>query len=158
MTQSRLREQDQGVRLLLHHRGPVVSRKRRREHRVLHLPDGRQPGLPLLLVQAFAGCGQRTQEQGARLGLEPAPDHNGAVVVLEDVVDAVTDLELGALRLQVLEVARDEEFALARRVRAALRQQMPSEGRAVVGVVGFQVLEWLPGFLQRRRMGRPIRR
>lgn len=31
-------------------------------------------------------------------------------------------------------------------------------GNAVVGVVGFQVLEWLPGFLQRRRMGRPIRR
>jgi rod shape-determining protein MreD len=31
-------------------------------------------------------------------------------------------------------------------------------GNAVVGVVGFQVLEWLPGFLQRRRMGRPLRR
>ena len=31
-------------------------------------------------------------------------------------------------------------------------------GNAVVGVVGFQVLEWLPGFLARRRMSRPIRR
>jgi rod shape-determining protein MreD len=31
-------------------------------------------------------------------------------------------------------------------------------GYAVVGVVGFQVLEWLPGFLARRRMGRPLRR
>jgi rod shape-determining protein MreD len=31
-------------------------------------------------------------------------------------------------------------------------------GNAVVGVVGFQVLEWLPGFLARRRMGRPLRR
>jgi rod shape-determining protein MreD len=31
-------------------------------------------------------------------------------------------------------------------------------GNAVVGVVGFQVLEWLPGFLQRRRTGRPLRR
>jgi len=31
-------------------------------------------------------------------------------------------------------------------------------GNAVVGVVGFQVLEWLPGFLQRRRLGRPLRR
>jgi rod shape-determining protein MreD len=31
-------------------------------------------------------------------------------------------------------------------------------GNAVVGVVGFQVLEWFPGFLQRRRMSRPIRR
>jgi hypothetical protein len=31
-------------------------------------------------------------------------------------------------------------------------------GNAVVGVVGFQLLEWLPGFLARRRMGRPLRR
>lgn len=31
-------------------------------------------------------------------------------------------------------------------------------GNAVVGVVGFQVLEWLPGFLARRRMRRPVRR
>lgn len=31
-------------------------------------------------------------------------------------------------------------------------------GNAVVGVVGFQVLEWLPGFLARRRMQRPLRR
>lgn len=31
-------------------------------------------------------------------------------------------------------------------------------GNAVVGVVGFQVLEWLPGFLARRRMRRPLRR
>lgn len=31
-------------------------------------------------------------------------------------------------------------------------------GNAVVGVVGFQVLEWLPGFLQRRRLNRPVRR
>lgn len=31
-------------------------------------------------------------------------------------------------------------------------------GNAVIGVVGFQVLEWLPGFLARRRMGRPLRR
>lgn len=31
-------------------------------------------------------------------------------------------------------------------------------GNAVVGVVGFQVLEWLPGFLARRRLRRPVRR
>jgi rod shape-determining protein MreD len=31
-------------------------------------------------------------------------------------------------------------------------------GNAVVGVVGFQLLEWLPGFLARRRMSRPLRR
>ena len=31
-------------------------------------------------------------------------------------------------------------------------------GNAVVGVVGSQVLEWLPGFLTRRRLGRPLRR
>jgi rod shape-determining protein MreD len=31
-------------------------------------------------------------------------------------------------------------------------------GNAVVGVVGFQVLEWLPGFMARRRLGRPLRR
>jgi hypothetical protein len=31
-------------------------------------------------------------------------------------------------------------------------------GNAVVGVVGFQVLEWFPGFLARRRMRRPLRR
>jgi rod shape-determining protein MreD len=31
-------------------------------------------------------------------------------------------------------------------------------GNAVVGVVGFQVLEWFPGFLARRRLGRPVRR
>jgi rod shape-determining protein MreD len=31
-------------------------------------------------------------------------------------------------------------------------------GNAVVGVVGFQVLEWLPGFLARRRATRPLRR
>jgi rod shape-determining protein MreD len=31
-------------------------------------------------------------------------------------------------------------------------------GNAVVGVVGSQVLEWLPGFMMRRRLGRPLRR
>jgi hypothetical protein len=31
-------------------------------------------------------------------------------------------------------------------------------GNAVVGVVGSQALEWLPGFLARRRLGRPLRR
>jgi rod shape-determining protein MreD len=31
-------------------------------------------------------------------------------------------------------------------------------GNAVVGVVGFQVLEWFPGFMARRRLARPIRR
>lgn len=31
-------------------------------------------------------------------------------------------------------------------------------GNAVVGVVGAQVLEWLPGFMARRRLGRPLRR
>lgn len=31
-------------------------------------------------------------------------------------------------------------------------------GNAVVGVIGFQVTEWLPGFLARRRMGRVGRR
>jgi rod shape-determining protein MreD len=31
-------------------------------------------------------------------------------------------------------------------------------GNAVVGVVGFQVLEWLPGFLARRRSQRSLRR
>jgi len=31
-------------------------------------------------------------------------------------------------------------------------------GNAVVGVVGFQLLEWFPGFLARRRLRRPMRR
>lgn len=31
-------------------------------------------------------------------------------------------------------------------------------GNAVVGVVGFQMLEWFPGFMARRRLGRPLRR
>jgi rod shape-determining protein MreD len=31
-------------------------------------------------------------------------------------------------------------------------------GNAVVGVVGLQILEWLPGFLARRRSERPLRR
>ena len=31
-------------------------------------------------------------------------------------------------------------------------------GNAVVGVVGFQILEWFPGFMARRRLRRPIRR
>lgn len=31
-------------------------------------------------------------------------------------------------------------------------------GNAFVGVVGFQVLEWLPGFMARRRLRRPVRR
>lgn len=31
-------------------------------------------------------------------------------------------------------------------------------GNAVVGVVGFQLWEWLPGFLARRRLRRPVRR
>ena len=31
-------------------------------------------------------------------------------------------------------------------------------GNAVVGVVGFQLLEWLPGFMARRRLRRPMRR
>ncbi|MEZ5283412.1 MAG: rod shape-determining protein MreD [Vicinamibacterales bacterium] len=31
-------------------------------------------------------------------------------------------------------------------------------GNAVVGVLGFQVSEWLPGFLARRRLRRPTRR
>lgn len=31
-------------------------------------------------------------------------------------------------------------------------------GNAVVGVVGFQVLEWFPGFMARRRLRRPMRR
>jgi rod shape-determining protein MreD len=31
-------------------------------------------------------------------------------------------------------------------------------GNALVGVVGFQVLEWLPGFRARRRLDRPARR
>jgi rod shape-determining protein MreD len=31
-------------------------------------------------------------------------------------------------------------------------------GNAFVGVVGFQVLEWLPGFMARRRLRRPARR
>jgi rod shape-determining protein MreD len=31
-------------------------------------------------------------------------------------------------------------------------------GNAVVGVIGFQIAEWLPGFLARRRATRPLRR
>lgn len=31
-------------------------------------------------------------------------------------------------------------------------------GNAVAGVVGFQIVEWLPGFLARRRATRPLRR
>jgi len=31
-------------------------------------------------------------------------------------------------------------------------------GNAVVGVVGFQILEWFPGFMARRRLRRPMRR
>jgi rod shape-determining protein MreD len=31
-------------------------------------------------------------------------------------------------------------------------------GNAFVGVVGFQMIEWLPGFVARRRAGRPIKR
>ena len=31
-------------------------------------------------------------------------------------------------------------------------------GNAVVGVIGFQIVEWLPGFLARRRATRPLRR
>lgn len=31
-------------------------------------------------------------------------------------------------------------------------------GNAVVGVVGFQIVEWLPGFLARRRATRPLKR
>lgn len=31
-------------------------------------------------------------------------------------------------------------------------------GNAFVGVVGFQLVEWLPGFVARRRAGRPLRR
>ena len=31
-------------------------------------------------------------------------------------------------------------------------------GNGVVGVVGFQIVEWLPGFLARRRATRPLRR
>jgi rod shape-determining protein MreD len=31
-------------------------------------------------------------------------------------------------------------------------------GNAVVGVVGFQILEWFPGFMARRRLRRPARR
>lgn len=31
-------------------------------------------------------------------------------------------------------------------------------GNAFVGVVGFQLIEWLPGFLARRRAGHPLRR
>ncbi len=31
-------------------------------------------------------------------------------------------------------------------------------GNAVVGVVGFQILEWFPGFMARRRLRRPLRR
>ncbi|OFW40588.1 MAG: rod shape-determining protein MreD [Acidobacteria bacterium RIFCSPLOWO2_12_FULL_67_14b] len=31
-------------------------------------------------------------------------------------------------------------------------------GNGFVGVVGFQVIEWLPGFMARRRAGRPLKR
>ena len=31
-------------------------------------------------------------------------------------------------------------------------------GNGFVGVVGFQVIEWLPGFITRRRAGRPLKR
>jgi rod shape-determining protein MreD len=31
-------------------------------------------------------------------------------------------------------------------------------GNGFVGVVGFQLVEWLPGFVARRRAGRPLRR
>jgi rod shape-determining protein MreD len=31
-------------------------------------------------------------------------------------------------------------------------------GNGFVGVVGFQIVEWLPGFVARRRAGRPLRR
>lgn len=31
-------------------------------------------------------------------------------------------------------------------------------GNGFVGVVGFQLIEWLPGFVARRRAGRPLRR
>jgi len=31
-------------------------------------------------------------------------------------------------------------------------------GNGFVGVVGFQLIEWLPGFLARRRAGRPLKR
>jgi len=31
-------------------------------------------------------------------------------------------------------------------------------GNGFVGVVGFQLIEWLPGFVARRRSGRPLRR
>ena len=46
------------------------------------------------------------------------------------------------------------------RVTAAQRVEIDAKavGNAVVGVVGFQVLEWLPGFLARRRLSRPVRR
>lgn len=34
----------------------------------------------------------------------------------------------------------------------------PAVGNGFVGVVGFQVIEWLPGFVARRRAGRPLKR
>ena len=56
---------------------------------------------------------------------------------------------------------------MAAEVKAPALREFPSPyaavagqavGNAFVGVVGFQVLEWLPGFMARRRLRRPVRR
>jgi hypothetical protein len=70
--ESRLREQRQGIRLLLGH-GRRVARR-------FTLALGSRP-----LVQRLARCRDRLYEQRPHLWIEPPPQHHHAVLVLVDV-------------------------------------------------------------------------
>jgi len=114
--QGRLREQGQGIGLLLGHRGRFRG----------NVPGARgllPPTGPL--IQALAGRGQRLQEQRPHLGLEPPSEDHHAVLVVIHVQGAgrMPALRLSSLRPPIhAPPAAHDPLDVGRRARAAYPQ------------------------------------